>query len=256
MRSMAALLSLAGSRALVTGAASGIGLATATLLAKSGATVAINFLPDDKRGPEAVAKLKADGFSAIEAPGSVGEPGDAERMVTKAIDDLGRLDLLAANAGTPYFRSSVPMERLDLINEEVWQQILGTNLVGAFRCAKTAADALRAARGAIVSTASIAAYGGGSSIVYSASKAGVVNLTKNLAKALAPEVRVNAIAPGAVDSAWQIEWTEEQRKLFGQAAPLKRWGTPEDMAEVIVFLGFAAAYVTGQTVTVDGGLTV
>jgi 3-oxoacyl-[acyl-carrier protein] reductase len=95
----------------------------------------------------------------------------------------------------------------------------------------------------------------GSSLAYAATKAAVINLTRNLARALGPDVRVNAVAPGAVDSAWQIEWTQEQRRRSIEDAVLKRRSRPEDIAEVIVFLGCGAAMVTGQTVIVDGGLT-
>jgi len=145
---------------------------------------------------------------------------------------------------------------LDLITEDLWSVLLETNLLGVFRCAKAAAPALKKVRGAIVNTASIAGLGrAGSSLAYGATKAGVVSLTQNLARALAPEVRVNAIAPGAVDSAWMLEWTNEERQQSIERALLKRRCLPEDLAEVIVFLGFGAAMVTGQTVTVDGGLT-
>jgi 3-oxoacyl-[acyl-carrier protein] reductase len=247
---------LAGKTALVTGGASGIGFATAKMLTGFGATVAINFLADDPRGAEAVDKLISAGGKAIMAPGSVGEAGGAEAMVLKAIAELGRLDLLVNNAGTPGTRHRIAPQQLDLITEELWTTLLEVNLKGVFRCAKAAAPALRAAGGAIVNTASIAGLGrAGSSLAYGATKAGVVSLTQNLARALAPEVRVNAIAPGAVDSSWMVEWTNEERQQSIERAPLKRRCQPEDLAEVILFLGFGAAMVTGQTVTVDGGLT-
>ena len=201
-------------------------------------------------------KLIDEGGKAIMAPGNVGDPDDAPRMVRKAVSDLGRLDLLFANAGTPGTRHRIMPAQLDLITEDLWQQLLHVNLIGVFRCAKAAAPALNAARGAIVSTASIAGLGrAGSSLAYGATKAGVVSLTQNLARALAPEVRVNAIAPGAVDSSWMVEWTNEERQQSIERALLKRRCTPEDLAEVVLFLGFGAAMVTGQTVTVDGGLT-
>lgn len=226
------------------------------MLAKFGATVAVNFLEDDPRGPEAVDKLIDAGGKAIMAPGNVGDPDDAPRMVAKAVADLGRLDLLFANAGTPGTRRRIAPAELELITEELWDTLLNVNLIGVFRCAKAAAPALRAARGAIVSTASIAGLGrAGSSLAYGATKAGVVNMTQNLARALAPEVRVNAIAPGAVDSSWMVEWTNEERQQSIERAALKRRCTPEDLAEVVLFLGFGAAMVTGQTITVDGGLT-
>ncbi|HET6308111.1 MAG TPA: SDR family oxidoreductase [Rhodopila sp.] len=247
---------LAGKTALVTGGASGIGFATARMLAGFGATVAVNFLPDDPRGPEAVDKLIATGGKAIMAPGSVGDAADSVRMVERAVAELGRLDLLVNNAGTPATRQRIAPAALDLITEELWSALIETNLLGVFRCAKAAAPALKQAGGAIVNTASIAGLGWpGSSLAYGATKAGVVNLTQNLARALAPEVRVNAVAPGAVDSAWMVEWTNDQRQQSIEKALLKRRCQPEDLAEVIVFLGFGAAMVTGQTVTVDGGLT-
>jgi 3-oxoacyl-[acyl-carrier protein] reductase len=249
---------LTGRTALVTGGASGIGFATAKMLAGFGAAVAVNFLPDDPRGPEAVAAInaQASGGKAIPAPGSVGDAGAAEAMVQQAVADLGRLDLLVNNAGTPGTRHRITPPELDLITEDLWSLLLQVNLLGVFRCAKAAAPALKAAGGAIVNTASIAGLGrAGSSLAYGATKAGVVSLTQNLARALAPEVRVNAIAPGAVDSSWMVEWTDEERQQSIDRALLKRRCQPEDLAEVILFLGFGAAMVTGQTVTVDGGLT-
>ena len=247
---------LKGKTALVTGGASGIGFATARMLAGFGCTVAVNYLADDPRGPEAVDRLIDAGGKAIGAPGSVGDAAEATAMVTKAVADLGRLDLLFANAGTPGTRRRIAPAELDMITEELWQLLLQVNLLGVFRCAKAAAPALKAAHGAIVSTASIAGLGrAGSSLAYGATKAGVVSLTQNLARALAPEVRVNAIAPGAVDSSWMVDWTNEERQRSIENALLKRRCQPEDLAEVVLFLGFGAAMVTGQTITVDGGLT-
>jgi 3-oxoacyl-[acyl-carrier protein] reductase len=247
---------LKGKAALVTGGASGIGLATVTMLAENGCRVAINHLADDARGPEQVTTLRNRGFDVIGAPGNVGDAADCERMVTKAVADLGRLDFLANNAGTPGTRTSIPPQALDRITEELWETVLQVNLLGVFRCAKAAAPALRAARGAVVNTASIAGLNSaGSSMAYGATKAGVISLTKNLARSLAPEVRVNAVAPGAVDSSWQIEWTNEQRSGSIDKALLKRRCTTEDLAEVMVFLLAGAAMVTGQTIVVDGGLT-
>lgn len=241
--------------ALVTGAASGIGLGTATALAEAGARVAINHLPDDPRGKEAIDALRARGFDVIGAPGRVGVPKETEQMVEKAIADLGGLDLLVNNAGTPATKSSIPIDRLDLLTDDMWDQILSTNLVGVFRCTKAAAPALKKARGSVVNTASIAALGlAGSSMPYSASKAGVNNLTRNLARALAPEVRVNAIAPGSVESTW-LDWTEQQKKWQVEKSLLKRVGKPSDYAAVILFLAFGTQIITGEMVVVDAGLT-
>lgn len=247
---------LTGKAAIVTGAASGIGLATATMLARNGCAVALNFLADDPRGPEAVANLRQEGLNAIPAPGSVSDPADGPQMIADAISRLGRLDLLVNNAGTPGVREVVPPARIDLITDELWDTILQTNLIGVFRLSKAAAPALKESRGAIVSVASIAGiHTAGSSLAYGASKAGVINITQNLARGLAPEVRVNAVAPGAVDSSWQIQWDSERVQQSIDQAVLKRRCQPEDLAEVIVFLAFGASMVTGQTIVVDGGLT-
>jgi 3-oxoacyl-[acyl-carrier protein] reductase len=247
---------LKGRAALVTGAASGIGLATATMLAEHGCRVAVNHLPEDPRGPDQVAALRARGLDIIAAPGNVGVAGACEAMVAKAVADLGRLDFLVNNAGTPGTSATIPPAELDRLTEELWRTVIEVNLLGVFRCTRAAAPALKAAGGAVVSVASIAGLDSpGSSMAYGATKAGVISLTRNLARALAPEVRVNAVAPGAVDSSWMIQWTDEQRASSIEKALLKRRCRPEDLAEVIVFLLAGAAMVTGQTIVVDGGLT-
>jgi 3-oxoacyl-[acyl-carrier protein] reductase len=248
---------LKGKAALVTGGASGIGLSTATMLAKAGAAVAVNFLAGDPRGPDAVAKLHAmTGARILPAPGNVGDAADCRRMVEQAAAELGRLDFLVNNAGTPGTQRAIAPHEFDLLTEELWHTVLEVNLLGVFRCAKAAGPALKAAHGAVVNIASIAGINSaGSSMAYGATKAGVISLTKNLARGLSPEVRVNAVAPGAVDSTWMIEWTNQQRQDSIENALLKRRCTPEDIAEVVVFLLAGAAMVTGQTVVVDGGLT-
>ena len=248
---------LGGQAALVTGAASGIGYATAAMLGRSGARVAVNFLPGDPRGTEAVQRLRAEGTDAVAAPGRVGVPGEEAAMVEAAAAALGRLDLLVNNAGTPGTRALIPGDRLDDMDDALWDAVLSVNLVGLFRCTRAAAPHLRASGcGAVVNVASIAGLTArGSSMAYGASKAGVVALTKHLARGLGPAIRVNAVAPGAVNSDWQIEWTEEQRRSSVEQAPMGRRCTTEDIAEAIVFLGCAAAMVTGQTLVVDGGLT-
>ena len=136
---------LTGKTALVTGGASGIGLATVEIFARSGATVALNHLPDDPRGAEQIARLTAEGHRVIAAPGNVARPGEAEDTVTRAIDALGRLDFLVNNAGTPATPAPIPFAELDRLTEDFWQTILNTNLIGPFRCTHAAVGALRQA---------------------------------------------------------------------------------------------------------------
>lgn len=247
---------LSGKKALVTGGASGIGLAAVTMLAKAGASVAMNHLPADDMANKAMTSLRGQGLDVMSAPGSVAEGGIAETMVEEAISDLGGLDFLINNAGTPATKEPIPPAELERMDEMFWQKILETNLLGPFRCTKAAAPALKAAKGAVVSTASIAGIGTqGSSIAYAASKGALVNMTRSLARGLGPEVRVNAVAPGHVDTPWTASWPAERKQMSEDQAVLKRRCKPEDIADVMLFLLAGASMITGQTVIVDGGLT-
>ena len=185
-------------KVLVTGGASGIGLGAVEAFLRCGATVAINDLPGSKL-EDLVNRLSAEGHSVISAAGNIGDAEDAARMVSEAISKMEGLDYLINNAGTPGTETPIPAGDFESQTETFWELLLNVNLLGPFRCTRAAATALRESKGSVVNTSSISAYGGGgSSSPYCATKAALNSLTREWARALAPDVRVNAIAPGMV----------------------------------------------------------
>ena len=245
---------LSAKRVLVTGGASGIGLATAELFAQCGAQVVINDLPDNPELSHQAERLQNAGLAVFAEPADICSETEINSMVASAISRLNGLDYLINNAGTPATREPIPADCLHKQTSAFWDKILSVNLLGAFRCTSAAIDSLRASRGAIVNTASVAGIvGAGSSSAYSASKAALINLTAEHARAFGPDVRVNAIAPGLVQSNWECSF--DGQGATANSIPLQRSGQPEDYAETILFLCAGAAYITGQTIVVDGGLT-
>jgi 3-oxoacyl-[acyl-carrier protein] reductase len=239
-------------RALVTGSASGIGLATAQRLARSGAHVAMNDLPTDAL-TSAVSMLRTEGFSVEAVPGDLGVAASAREVGLKTLELLGGLDYLVNNAGAPGTRTPIPPADLDALTDDFWDRILRVNLLSAFWMTKTLAPALTKARGAVVNTVSVAALGGGgSSTAYATAKAGLAGLTRELARGLAPAVRVNGIAPGYVNSNWECSFGD-MHAAAKATVPLARVGEPDDYAEVIVYLCAGAAYITGEVIPVTGG---
>ncbi len=246
---------LDGTKALVTGSASGIGFATAQLLAASGASVAMNDLPGENL-QIAVGNLREMGLRVHAAPGDLSVAATARTVARSAATLLGGMDFLVNNAGAPLTREPIPVAQLGALTEDFWDRILRINLLSTFWVTMELSADLRATNGAVVNTASISAFGGGaSSAAYATAKAGLVGLTRELARALAPQVRVNAIAPGYVNSNWECSFGDvadaARREL-----PLARVGEPSDYADVIVYLCAGARYMTGEIVPVTGGMRV
>jgi NAD(P)-dependent dehydrogenase (short-subunit alcohol dehydrogenase family) len=241
-----------GKVALVTGGGSGIGEATAMRLAEEGAAVVVNDV--NAAGAERVTKAIADrGGKARAAVTTITDKAAVESMVKEAVSAFGSVDVLINNAGIN--RDAL----LKKMSEEQWDQVLAVNLKGTFFCAQAAAAAMIAAArgGRIVNTASIGVVGNVGQANYSASKAGVIGLTRTLALELARYgITVNCVAPGGTETQMLAGVPDEIRKGFIEKIPLRRFARPEEIAAVHAFLASdEAAYVTGQTLFVDGGIT-
>jgi ketoreductase RED2 len=231
----------------VTGSSSGIGAATARAFADAGAAVLVNSSRTVADG-EAVAAALPD---ALYVQGDITDAAFGDRLVATALDRWGRLDTLVNNAGTT---AVIPHHDVAAATVDVWRRIFEVNVFGTWAMTVAALPALREAHGSVINVASAAGVRPvGSSIPYAASKAALNHMTALLAKVVGPEVRVNAVAPGLVDTPWTDDW-DVVRDFVRQVAPLRRSGQPEDVAEVILLLA-RSAYVTGQVVVVDGGLT-
>jgi ketoreductase RED2 len=238
---------LEGHAVVVTGSSSGIGEATARAFAALGASVLVNSSRSVEAG-EAVAASLPD---ALYVQGDIAVPETPARLVSAALDRWGRLDTLVNNAGTT---AVIPHHDLEAANVDVWRRIFEVNVFGTWAMSVAAMPALREAGGSIVNVASVAGVRPtGSSIPYASSKAALNHMTRLVAKVVGPQVRVNAVAPGLVDTPWTADW-DVVREVIKQSAPLRRSGRPEDVAEVVVSLA-RAAYVTGQVVVVDGGMS-
>jgi ketoreductase RED2 len=232
---------------IVTGSSSGIGEAVARSFAAIGAGVVVNSARSVEQGHAVAASLP----DAIYVQGDVTDSQATRALVDAALERWGRLDTLVNNAGTT---AVIPHHDLEAASVDVWRRVFEVNVFGTWSMTLAAMPALQEAKGSVVNVTSVAGLRPtGSSIPYAASKAALNHMTVLLAKVVGPAVRVNAVAPGLIDTPWTADW-DFVRAVVEQTAPLKRVGQPEDVAEVVLALA-RASYVTGQIVGIDGGLT-
>jgi 3-oxoacyl-[acyl-carrier protein] reductase len=247
-----------GKTAIVTGSAVGVGRATAIDLAKRGANVVVNYSRSEDDAREALRLVEATGARGLLVRADVSDDTQVQSMVQQAVDAFGGLHILVNNAATTHF---VAMQDLDGMKSEHWDDIYAVNVKGTFFCTRAAAKAMRATgdKCAVVNVASIAGIRAiGSSIAYAASKAAVINMTIALARVLGPDIRVNCVAPGFIDTRWLRNGLGEQvfeamKARSAEQAPLKAVCQPEHVSQLILSLIEGADLVTGQTVLIDGG---
>lgn len=239
--------------AFVTGSATGIGKAVALRFAQEGFSLAVNYTRSEKEAQETFTEIRELDVPVILCQGSVAEESAVKGMISRCQEELGGLDVLVNNAGITH---RVDPQNLEGLTGEVWEDILGVNFKGTFFCSREAMPLLRERKGAIVNISSVAGVvGQGSSIPYAVSKAAVNCLTKALARAFGPEVRVNAVAPGPVLTRW-VEGHKGKVIQAMQGIPMGRPAYPEDVADAVYFLACGTKFVTGQIMVLDGGRTI
>ena len=252
-------MELGGKAALVTGSATGIGRATALGLARRGANVAVNYTRSEAEARATASDVQKLGARALVCRCDVSDDATVRAMVSACEREFGRLDILVNCAGTTHF---APAQDLQAITPEIWDRIFDVNVRGTFFVTRAAAPLLkRSGHGAVVNLASIAGLRPAAQVVpYAASKAAIVNMTVSFARSLAPEVRVNAVAPGWMEGRWmRAALGADYERLMtrrAQRTPLGRVATPDDVAQTIVSLVADNDFVTGQVVVIDGGYSI
>jgi len=238
--------------AIVTGGGTGIGRATSTRLAAAGCAVAVVYSHSEAAAQETVQEIRNHGQEAIAIKADVADDAQVRAMIAEVVAAFGGITYLVNNAG---ITRQLPFADLEAIDDGIWDELFAVNVKGSFNCCRAAAPFMRAVPGsAIVNVGSIAGETGyGSSLPYAVSKAALHGMTKSLARALAPEIRVNCIAPGAVDTRWWAGNEAKMRQLSGNL-PLQRISTPTDIAESIWLL-LTAPSITGQILKAENGQT-
>lgn len=240
-----------GQAAIVTGGGRDIGLAAARKLAAEGASVAINYFSSGDGADTAVQEITAAGGKAFALQGDLTKPADVDALVAKAMDEFGRIDVLVNNAGGLIARKKVAEMPL-----EHWQAVMDLNLTSTFLMTHACLQHMKT--GAIVNLASQAGRdgGGAGAVAYAASKGAVMTMTRGLAKELGPDIRVNALCPGMIDTDFHnVHTPDAARRGLEANAPARRQGTPEDTANLIVFLASEdSGFITGTNIDINGGM--
>ncbi|MED3919602.1 SDR family NAD(P)-dependent oxidoreductase [Priestia aryabhattai] len=237
---------------IITGGGTGVGKATALKLADMGAKLVINYSNSETEAKKVVEEITEKGGMAFGFKANVANEHEVNEMIHQTITGFGRLDGLVNNAS---ITAQIPMNDLESATDDVWDSLYDVNVKGMFHCVKAAVPHMKKQKsGTIVNVGSVAGTTGiGSSIPYAATKAAIHTMTKSLAIALAPHIRVNCISPGAVDTRW---WAGNEDKMYQLAGnlPLQRISSPEDIADAILFQ-LKQESVTGQVFTIDNGQT-
>ena len=250
---------LNGKVAIVTGSASGIGAAVAIGLAKRGAKVVVNYSKSESEANAVAASIRETGSEVMVVQGNVARDEDCRKIAAAARKQWGRIDILVNNAGTTKFAAHTDLAAL---SAEDWQAIYGVNVIGPFQMMRACVDALKEhGNGSVVNVSSVAGVMGvGSSIAYAASKGALNTLTLSLARAFAPEIRVNAVCPGYVATPWfSGRFGEENSKRIAdqqaEANPLKRVAYAQDIADAVLFLaGPESKNISGEFMLIDSGM--
>lgn len=246
------LLDLSGRVAIVTGGSRGIGRATAERLAASRATVVVNYRGNAAAAEATVAAITAAGGKALAVQGDVSQPADVEQLVKTTLEQFGRIDILVNNAGITRDNLLLRMKESD------FDEVIATNLRGVFLCTRAVLRPMTKQRfGRIINiTSVIGLIGNAGQANYAAAKAGIIGFTKSTAREMASRgITVNAIAPGFIETEMTDALNEETRKAILATIPLGRFGQPAEVAGLICFLASdAGAYISGQTLTIDGGM--